>query len=134
MLSNLDINYNCQDEKIFKAFFGSFFVYEDEDEEKEYYNFPRFMTATYLLANGSQEAKASAIFDIFSDCHGTIRLEKLESVITEIVEVVRLYTRRLLKVDASSLHLQEIKTRNKVKLLRKFPLIILDGNIDFKSG
>lgn len=91
---HLGIEYSREDYRlIVNPFLKAFFLRMEEDIENrklELYDYPKFKTYLYLLATGTTEEKAQAIFRSYdTEAKEELSREELEIIFKDLFETVR---------------------------------------------
>ncbi len=98
VLEELGIEYEPDEEELFLKFLSAFVSFEEDDEK--YYDLTELLIAIYLLSKSSQSEKAAALFDLYNDeAKEELTRIELESVLARIIEVVFIYSEKLMDND-----------------------------------
>ena len=91
----MEIVYSAEDVEHYSNFISSFLAFEEDGEN--FYDLTEILIALSLLSKSSRKEKAAVLFDLYNDeANEKLSRMELEGVLGRIIEVVFLYSEKLL--------------------------------------
>jgi len=117
VFEELGFSYSCEGKDAMDRFLSAFFLFEENNVE--HYDLIQLLSILYLLSKSSQKEKANSLFDLFDE-KGARELTRIqfETEIDRLIEVVFLYSEKLLDNDNGMIQLhREITQEKKQKIM-----------------
>jgi len=113
VFEELGLEYSDEEKDVVDRFLAAFFLFE-EGNHVEHYDLIQLLSVLFLLSKSSQKEKASSLFDLFDE-KGAGKLTRIqfENEIERLVEIVFLYSERLLDNDEGVVDIHREITREK---------------------